>query len=84
VISLAGVLPDGSAVFGEAKRSVKHVGLNQVSELQSRIARVNYLKDSARKYLFLFSRSGLSPQLIQLAESDPLVRPISLKRMLSI
>jgi uncharacterized protein len=83
-VDVAGMLLDGSAVFGEAKWSVKHVGLNQVSELQSRIARVNYLKDVERKYLFLFSRSGFSPQVGQLAESDPLVRPISLKQMLSI
>jgi uncharacterized protein len=83
-VDVAGMLLDGSAVFGAAKWSVKHVGLNQVSELQSRIARVNYLKDAARKYLFLFSRSGFSPQVVQLAESDPLVRPISLKQMLSI
>lgn len=83
-VDVAGMLLDGSAVFGEAKWSVKHVGLNQISELQSRIARVNYLKDSERKYLFLFSRSGFSPQLLQLAESDPLVRPISLKQMLSV
>ena len=83
-VDVAGKLLDGSAVFGEAKWSVKHVGLNQVSELQSRIARVNYLKDSARKYLFLFSRSGFSPQVMQLAESDPLVRPTSLKQMLSV
>lgn len=83
-VDVAGMLLDGSAVFGEAKWSVKHVGLNQVSELQSRIARVNYLKDAKRKYLFLFSRSGFSPQVAQLAESDPLVRPISLKQMLLI
>ena len=83
-VDVAGMLLDGSAVFGEAKWSVKHVGLNQVSELQSRIARVNYLKDAERKYLFLFSRSGFSPQVVQLAESDQLVRPISLKQMLSI
>jgi hypothetical protein len=83
-VDVAGALLDGSAIFGEAKWSVKHVGLNQVSELQSKIARVNYLKGSARKYLFLFSRSGFSPQLIQLAESDPLVKPTSLKHMLAI
>jgi hypothetical protein len=74
---MAGMLLDGSVVFGEAKWSVKHVGVNQVSEPQSRIARVNYLKESARKYLLLFSRSGFNPQLIQLAESDPLVRTVS-------
>ena len=60
------------------------LGLNKVSELQSRIAQVNYLKDAERKYLFLFSRSGFSPQMMQFAEGDPLVRPISLKQMLSI
>jgi uncharacterized protein len=83
-VDVAGSLLDGSAVFGEAKWSAKHVGLNQISELQSRIARVNYLEDAVRKYLFLFSRSGFSPQLIQLAESDPLVRPVNLKQMLSL
>lgn len=82
-VDVAGVLLDGSPVFGEAKWSVKHVGLNQVGELQSRIARVNYHKDAARKYLFLFSRSGFSPELMQLAESDPQVRAISIKQMLT-
>jgi hypothetical protein len=83
-VDVAGMLLDGSAVFGEAQWSVKHVELNQVSELQSRVARVNYLKDAERKYHFLFSRSGFSPQLIQLAEGDPLMKPISLNQMLSI
>jgi uncharacterized protein len=82
-VDIAGALLDGSAVFGEAKWSVKHVGLNQVGELQSRITRVNYHKDAARRYLFFFSRSGFSPQLTQLAASDPLVKPISLRQMLS-
>ena len=82
-VDVAGMLLDGSAVFGEAKWSVKHVGLNQISQLQSRIAQVNYLKDAARRYLFLFSRSGFSSQLVQLAESNQLVKLVSLKQMLS-
>jgi uncharacterized protein len=83
-VDVAGRLLDGSAVFGEAKWSVKHVGLNQISELQSRIARVNYLEDAARRYLLLFSRSGFSPQLTQLVKNDPLVKPVSLQQMLSV
>ncbi len=55
-VDVAGLLLDGSAVFGEAKWSVKHVGLNQISELQSRVARLDYGKNAARRYLFLFSR----------------------------
>jgi AAA+ ATPase superfamily predicted ATPase len=83
-LDVAGLLLDGNAVFGEAKWSVKHVGLNQISDLQSRIARLNYGKNAARRYLLLFSRSGFSPELLQLAEGDPLVKPVSLKQMLSI
>jgi hypothetical protein len=83
-VDVAGTLLDGSGVFGEAKWSVKHVGLNQISELQSRVARVKYLQHAARKYLFLFSRSGFSPQLTLLAESDPQVKLVSLKQMLSV
>ena len=67
------------------KAGIPHKSLHAIRyELQSRIARVNYLKDAERKYLLLFSRSGFSPQVVQLAESDPLVRPISLKQMLSL
>lgn len=82
-LDVAGLLLDGSAVFGEAKWSVKHVGLNQVSELQSRLDRLNYGKEAPRRYIFLFSRSGFSPQVIQLAENDPQIKAVSLKQMLS-
>jgi AAA+ ATPase superfamily predicted ATPase len=81
-LDVAGELLDGSAVFGEAKWSVKHLGLNQVVLLQSRVAQVDYLKDAERKYLFVFSRSGFSPQLTELAGSDSLVKLVSLQQML--
>lgn len=81
-VDVAGELLDGSAVFGEAKWSVKHLGLNQVVELQRRISQTSYLHDAARKYLFHFSRSGFSPQFEQMANADPLMKLISLEKML--
>jgi uncharacterized protein len=79
---VAGELLDGSAVFGEVKWSVKHLGLNQISELRERMAQTSYLQKAKQKYLMLFSRSGFSPQLQAAAKSEPGLRLISLERLL--
>jgi uncharacterized protein len=83
-VDVVGTLLDSSAIFGEAKWSVKHVGLNQLSELRSRLARLDYGKNAPRKYSLLFSRSGFSSELLQLAAKDLQVLPVSVEQMLSI
>jgi uncharacterized protein len=81
-VDVAGELLDGGAVFGEVKWSVKHLGLNQISELRERMAQTSYLQTAKQKYLMLFSRSGFSPQLQAAAKSEPGLRLISLERLL--
>jgi hypothetical protein len=82
-IDVTGELLDGSAVFGEAKWSVKHLGLNLIVQLNTRITQTSYLKTVPNKHLLLFSRSGFSPELTAAAASDPQIRLISLDALLT-
>ena len=63
-------------LFCECKWSVKHVGMNIYQKLLERSSKVS---DSKEKYFCLFSKSGYSDELKELAESKRNINLISLQ-----
>jgi AAA+ ATPase superfamily predicted ATPase len=82
-IDVAGTLLDGSAVFGEAKWSIKHLGRNQIQELDHRMTLTPYMRDATRSYQLFFSRSGFSPDLADAARHDTRIKLVSLDALLT-
>jgi len=63
-------LGEKEIIFGECKWSKKHVGLNVLFALKEKAKKVKWKNSSREEYFILFSKSGFSLDLIELAEKD--------------
>ena len=63
-------LGEKEIIFGECKWSKKHVGLSVLLELKEKSKKVNWKNNDRKEYFILFSKSGFSSDLIELAKSD--------------
>lgn len=59
-------------IFGECKWSEKPVGTNIYEELKEKAAKVEWNKDDRKEYYILFSKSGFTPDMKQLAKKNGL------------
>ena len=57
-------------LFGEAKWSEKQVGANIYAQLKEKAARVDWKKASRKEHYILFSKSGFTKDMIELARKD--------------
>ncbi len=57
-------------LFGEAKWSQKQVGTNIYAELKEKAARVDWKKGSRKEHYILFSKSGFTKDMVELARRD--------------
>ena len=73
-IDVAGLLLDGSALFGECKWWKDPVGENVLDRLSERAVRTTYGRDAPGRSYVLYSRSGFTDGLERRARSDPTVR----------
>ena len=60
-------------IFGECKWSEKPVGTNIYEELKKKAAKVEWNKDDRKEYYILFSKSGFTPEMIKMANSDDVI-----------
>jgi len=63
-------LGEKEIIFGECKWSKKHVGLSVLLELKEKSKKVKWKNNDRKEYFILFSKSGFSSDLIELAKSD--------------
>ena len=57
-------------LFGEAKWSQKQVGTNIYAELKEKATRVDWKKGSRKEHYILFSKSGFTKDMVELARRD--------------
>jgi len=57
-------------LFGEAKWSEKQVGINIYAELKEKAAHVDWKKASRKEHYILFSKSGFTKDMVELAKKD--------------
>ncbi|MCD5413558.1 MAG: ATP-binding protein [Clostridiales bacterium] len=57
-------------LFGECKWSNKHIGLNILKKLKEKAKLVNWRKNTRKDFYILFSKSGFSEELTELARKD--------------
>ncbi|MFH1618523.1 MAG: ATP-binding protein [bacterium] len=62
----------GQILFGEAKWTNKPVGFDVYQQLRSKAAAVNWGAPDRREYYALFSKSGFTEELKNIAEKEPL------------
>lgn len=67
-IDIVALGEDNKIVFGECKYSKKQVGLNILNELKEKSKKVIWNNDKREEYYILFSKSGFSQDLIELAK----------------
>ena len=58
------------ALFGEVKWSEKLVGVNVFEELKKKTDFVQWQNEKRREYYILFSKSGFTPDMIQMARKE--------------
>jgi AAA+ ATPase superfamily predicted ATPase len=63
-------LGEKEIIFGECKWSKKHVGLSVLLELKEKSKKVKWKNKEREEYFILFSKSGFSTDLIELAKND--------------
>ena len=78
-IDIVGLGENNKIVFGECKYSNKQVGLNVLNELKEKSKKVIWNNNKREEYYILFSKSGFSQDLIELAKKE---RNILLKELL--
>ena len=78
-IDIVALGEDNKIVFGECKYSNKQVGLNILNELKEKSKKVIWNNNKREEYYILFSKSGFSQDLIELAKKE---RNILLKELL--
>ena len=66
-------------VFGECKYSKKQVGLNVLKELQEKVKNIKWNNKNREEYFILFSKSGFSEELEELAQKE---KNIILKKLI--
>jgi AAA+ ATPase superfamily predicted ATPase len=64
-------LGENKIIFGECKWSKKHVGVSVLNELKGKSEKVKWKNESREEFYILFSKSGFSKELIELANLDP-------------
>ena len=69
-IDIVALGEDNKIVFGECKYSNKQVGLNVLNELKEKSKKVIWNNDKREEYYILFSKSGFSQDLIDLAKEE--------------
>ncbi len=57
-------------LFGEVKWSEKQVGTNIYMELKEKATHVDWKKTSRKEHYILFSRSGFTKDMVELAKKD--------------
>ena len=67
----AGLLLDGTMVYGECKWWLKPVGENILEKLITEAARTTYGAGQPRRHFVLYSRLGFTDDLVRRASSDP-------------
>lgn len=75
-IDVAGRLLNGEAFAGECKWWNGPVGMNVLQRLRETAARSGYERNTGRRYLLLFSRSGFTAELKRAQKQDPDLRLI--------
>ena len=68
-IDIVGLGENNKIVFGECKYSKKSIGLNILNELKEKSKKVIWNNDKREEYYILFSKSGFSEDLIELAKN---------------
>ena len=68
-IGIIGLGENNKIVFGECKYSKKLIGLNILNELKEKSKKVIWNNDKREEYYILFSKSGFSEDLIELAKN---------------
>ena len=68
-IDIVGLGENNKIVFGECKYSKKLIGLNILNELKEKSKKVIWNNDKREEYYILFSKSGFSEDLIELAKN---------------
>lgn len=63
-------LGENEIIFGSCEWSTKHVGINVLMDLKVKADKVSWQNDKREEYYILFSKSGFSQDLIELAKSD--------------
>ena len=69
-IDIVALGEDNKIVFGECKYSKKQVGLNILNELKEKSKKVIWKNDKREEYYIIFSKSGFSQDLIELAKKE--------------
>ena len=69
-IDIVALGEDNKIVFGECKYSNKQVGLNILNELKEKSKKVIWNNNKREEYYILFSKSGFSQDLIELAKEE--------------
>ena len=69
-IDIVGLGENNKIVFGECKYSKKLIGLNILNELKEKSKKVIWNNDKREEYYILFSKSGFSEDLIELAKKE--------------
>ncbi len=70
-IDVVGINEDvNSIIFGEAKWSLKPVGINILEELRAKAEKVQWGDSRTSKYFALFSRKGFTADLIKIAAKE--------------
>ena len=69
-IDIVALGEDNKIVFGECKYSKKQVGLNILNELKEKSKKVIWKNDKREEYNIIFSKSGFSQDLIELAKKE--------------
>lgn len=63
-------LGEKEIIFGECKYSKKHIGISVLIALKEKSKKVKWNNNNREEYFILFSKSGFSPELIELAKDD--------------
>ena len=66
-------------VFGECKYSKKQVGLSILKQLQEKAKNIKWNNNNREEYFILFSKSGFSEELEELAQKE---KNIILKKLI--
>ena len=69
-IDIVGLGEDNKIIFGECKYSKKSIDLNVLKELKDKSKKVIWNNDKREEYYILFSKSGFSEDLIELAKKE--------------
>lgn len=73
-IDLVGLSKESNAIlFGEAKWSKKHVGVNVFEELRAKAKKVNWGDAKTARFYVLFSRRGFTNEMVNLAIKEGVV-----------